>query len=155
MKKKRCVSSFGALPMNKETMDINHLLKIISLASKPQTSNLWSCLSGSYDAQRERVGIEIQNEGRYPFSLSGCISYHNHWICIPPAIHRFTTPNKCSFSSAALTLSLSASCLLTACSLIWVPLSILTTTLKREGRDRKSLTRMDRPIKVAMEQWGI
>jgi len=83
------------------------------------------------------------------------VRFGNYCICIPPAIQRFTTPNKCSFSNAALTLSLSANCLFTACSLTWVPLSILMSTLKREGRDRKSLTRRERPINVAMEQWGI
>ena len=59
-----------------------------------------------------------------------------------PAKHLSTTPRRLSFSKAAATRSLSLSCLLTACSEACVPGVIATSTLKRGGRERSSLTRM-------------
>ena len=42
--------------------------------------------------------------------------------------HWFTTSNRCEFSRAAATRSLSANCLLTAASDAWVPGEIVTST---------------------------
>mmetsp|Transcript_22937 Transcript_22937/g.58385 ORF Transcript_22937/g.58385 Transcript_22937/m.58385 type:complete len:209 (-) Transcript_22937:80-706(-) len=72
-----------------------------------------------------------------------------------PARHLSTTPRRLSFSKAAATRSLSLSCLLTACSEACVPGVMATSTLKRGGRERSSLTRMLSPISVAMLQCGI
>lgn len=62
---------------------------------------------------------------------------------------------KLLFSKAAATRSLSASCLFTADSDECVPGVISTVTLNRGGSDRSSLTRIDKPINVAMLQCGI
>ena len=64
-------------------------------------------------------------------------------------------PKRWAFSKAAATRSLSANCLLTASSLAWVPGAIVTSTLNLGGKDLKSLTRIDKPIIVAMLQCGI
>lgn len=69
--------------------------------------------------------------------------------------HWFTTSNKWEFSKAAATRSLSASCLLTACSEACVPGVIWTSILNLSGSDLISFTFMDRPISVAMLQCGI
>lgn len=71
------------------------------------------------------------------------------------ARHWLTTCNKCRFSKAAATRSLSFSCLFTDCSDWWVPGWINTSTLYLRGRHRNNLTRMQRPINVAMEQCGM
>lgn len=70
-------------------------------------------------------------------------------------MHWFITSARFGFSRAAATLSLSASCLLTAASDACVPGVISTVTLNRGGKDRMSLTRIESPIKVAIEQCGI
>lgn len=69
--------------------------------------------------------------------------------------HWLTTSSRWVFSRAAATRSLSASCLFTACSEAWVPGVMCTSILKRWGRDRRSLTLIDRPISVAMLQCGM
>lgn len=71
------------------------------------------------------------------------------------AMHWLITSIRCEFSKAAATLSLSANCLLTACSDEWVPGVISTVTLNRGGNDLNNFTRMDNPISVAIEQCGI
>lgn len=71
------------------------------------------------------------------------------------AMHWLITSIRCLFSRAAATRSLSANCLLTAISEECVPGVISTTTLKRGGRARSNLTRIDSPIKVAILQCGI
>lgn len=71
------------------------------------------------------------------------------------AMHWFTTFIKLSFSRAAATLSLSASCLFTECSALCVPGLISTLTLNVDGKHLSSFTLMDKPIKVAMLQCGI
>lgn len=71
------------------------------------------------------------------------------------AIHLFKTVDKCVFSNAAATLSLSSNCLLMACSDAWVPGVMVTDILKRGGRHHKSRTLIDNPINVAILQWGI
>lgn len=70
-------------------------------------------------------------------------------------IHFFKTVDKCVFSKAAATLSLSSNCLLMACSDAWVPGVIVTDILKRGGRHHKSRTLIDSPISVAILQCGI
>lgn len=70
-------------------------------------------------------------------------------------MHWFITLIRCKFSKAAATLSLSASCLLTACSEACVPGLTSTLTLNLDGKHRNSFTRMDKPINVAMLQCGI
>lgn len=60
-----------------------------------------------------------------------------------------------TFSSAARTLSLSLSCLLMSYSVSCLPFSIKTSILYRGGRQRCSFTRIIRPIKVAIEQFGM
>lgn len=67
-------------------------------------------------------------------------------------MHWLTTSNKLLFSKAAETLSLSASCLLTASSDAWEPGEILTSTLNRGGNDLSKHTFMESPISVAMLQ---
>lgn len=62
------------------------------------------------------------------------------------------TSIKCEFSKAAQTRSLSFSCLLIANSDECVPGVISTKTLKRGGSARRSLTRIERPMRVAIEQ---
>lgn len=59
------------------------------------------------------------------------------------------------FSNAAATLSLSASCLLTAPSAMCVPGVMVTLTLNLDGIVLRSCVLMERPISVAMLQWGI
>lgn len=71
------------------------------------------------------------------------------------AIHLFKTVDRCVFSKAAATLSLSSNCLLMACSDAWVPGVMVTDILKRGGRHHKSRTLIDNPINVAILQWGI
>lgn len=71
------------------------------------------------------------------------------------AMHWFITPMRWEFSVAAATRSLSASCLFTASSELWVPGVIATLTLNLEGSDRNSWTRIDKPISVAMLQCGM
>lgn len=71
------------------------------------------------------------------------------------AMHLFKTVDKCVFSKAAATLSLSSNCLLMACSDAWVPGVIVTDILNLGGRHHKSRTLMDNPINVAILQWGI
>lgn len=70
-------------------------------------------------------------------------------------MHWLMTLMRLLFSNAAATRSLSANCLLTAISEVWVPGVISTVTLNRGGNDRNSFTRIDSPINVAMLQWGI
>lgn len=70
-------------------------------------------------------------------------------------MHWLITSMRWLFSRAAAIRSLSANCLLTACSDEWVPGVISTVTLNRGGNDRSSFTRMDKPIRVAMLQCGI
>ncbi|KAG6460994.1 hypothetical protein O3G_MSEX012361 [Manduca sexta] len=60
-------------------------------------------------------------------------------------IHWLIMARRLEFSSAAATLSLSASCLLTASSEAWVPSVTCTVTLNLVGSARRSCTRMDRP----------
>ena len=67
------------------------------------------------------------------------------------AKHLLTKSSRWLFSSAAATRSLSFNCLLTAASEMCMPGVMRMSTLKRRGRDRSSLTRMDKPISVAME----
>lgn len=67
-------------------------------------------------------------------------------------MHLFRTVDKCVFSKAAATLSLSPSCLLMACSDACVPGVIATDILNRGGRHHKSLTLIDNPINVAILQ---
>lgn len=92
-------------------------------------------------------------------------------------MHLSTIFNKCAFSSAAATRSLSLSCLLTRIDRIivitkpaiyrwmnkhipessdwWVPGVIAIVILYLLGRERNSFTRKQSPINVAMLQWGI
>lgn len=67
-------------------------------------------------------------------------------------MHLFKTVDRCVFSKAAATLSLSSSCLFMACSDVWVPGVMVTEILKRDGKHHKSLTLIDNPINVAMLQ---
>lgn len=67
-------------------------------------------------------------------------------------MHLFKTVDKCVFSKAAATLSLSSSCLFMACSDAWVPGVMVTEILKRDGKHHKSLTLIDNPINVAILQ---
>eukprot|EP00993_Chasmostoma_nieuportense_P007556 NODE_8455_length_335_cov_4.822115_g8289_i0.p1 GENE.NODE_8455_length_335_cov_4.822115_g8289_i0~~NODE_8455_length_335_cov_4.822115_g8289_i0.p1 ORF type:complete len:111 (-),score=17.31 NODE_8455_length_335_cov_4.822115_g8289_i0:2-313(-) len=69
--------------------------------------------------------------------------------------HVSTTDSRWLFSNAAATRSLSLSCLLMPSSWSWVPGVTDMATLKRLGNDRSSFTRMERPIRVLMEQWGM
>ena len=64
-----------------------------------------------------------------------------------PAVarHPSTTCNRCEFSSAAWTRSLSFNCLFTACSDWCAPGLIRRSTLKRGGSARISRTRRERP----------
>lgn len=68
------------------------------------------------------------------------------------AMHLFKTDDKCVFSKAAATLSLSSNCLLMAYSDACVPGVMVTDILKRGGRHHKSLTLIDNPINVAILQ---
>ena len=58
------------------------------------------------------------------------------------------------FSIAAATLSLSLICLLTSSSIECDPSHTTMSSLYRYCKDRSSLTRRHRPIRVAREQWG-
>lgn len=69
--------------------------------------------------------------------------------------HWLTTSIRLAFSRAAATLSLSANCLLIACSEAWDPGVMAMSTLNLLGKDRINWTRIARPIKVAILQWGI
>jgi hypothetical protein len=62
------------------------------------------------------------------------------------------TPINVPFSSAAATLSLSPSCLLTASSVLWVPFLMRTSIRKRGGKACSSRTRTPKPMTVASEQ---
>lgn len=62
------------------------------------------------------------------------------------------TPINVPFSSAAATLSLSPSCLLTASSVLCVPALILTSTLNLGGSACSKRTRTPSPMTVASEQ---
>ena len=66
-----------------------------------------------------------------------------------------TILNRFGFSRAAMTRSLSLSYLLTSSSYSCLPFSIKMSTLYAEGSDRSNLTRIIRPISVAMPQFGI
>ena len=68
------------------------------------------------------------------------------------AMHWLTTLSRWEFSSAAATRSLSFSCLFTANSDECDPGLMCTETLNRGGRLRSSFTRIERPIRVAIEQ---
>jgi hypothetical protein len=63
-----------------------------------------------------------------------------------------STPINVPFSSAAATLSLSPSCLLTASSVLCVPFLMRTSMRKRGGRACSSRTRTPKPMTVASEQ---
>lgn len=63
------------------------------------------------------------------------------------------TPSSVSFSSAAATRSLSASCLLTAASVLCVPSLMRTSTRNRGGRACSRRTRTPSPMTVARLQW--
>ena len=81
--------------------------------------------------------------------------HHQEGYSLVPIMHLLTTSSKWLFSRAAATLSLSANCLLTAASDWWAPGNICTVTLNLDGSERNSFTLIQRPISVAMEQWGI
>lgn len=70
-------------------------------------------------------------------------------------MHWLITVIKLLFSNAATTRSLSANCLFTAASDECVPGVISTVTLNLGGSERNNLTRIDKPINVAMLQCGI
>jgi hypothetical protein len=61
-------------------------------------------------------------------------------------------PIRFAFSSAAATLSLSASCLLTSSAWLCVPFLIFTSTLKLGGKACSNRTLTPRPMTVAREQ---
>ena len=61
-------------------------------------------------------------------------------------------PMRLAFSSAAATLSLSASCLLTSSAWLCVPFLIVTSTRKLGGKACSKRTLTPRPITVASEQ---
>jgi hypothetical protein len=63
-----------------------------------------------------------------------------------------STPINVPFSSAAATLSLSPSCLLTASSVLCVPFLMRTSTRKRGGKACSRRTRTPSPMTVAREQ---
>lgn len=69
-----------------------------------------------------------------------------------PTRHLSTNPNKLGFSNAAATLSLSFSCLFTAASEACDPGDNAISILNLGGSTRRSLTRIHRPISVAMLQ---
>ncbi len=82
------------------------------------------------------------------------ISRHDNYLSVC-AIHWRTTPRRWSFSMAAATRSLSASCLFTATSDAWLPGVMEMSTLNRLGSEDSNFTRVQRPIRVAILQWGI
>lgn len=94
-----------------------------------------------------------------PTNVSTAILLLLIWVncttTIQKAIHWLITFIRSAFSKAAATLSLSANCLLTAVSEVCVPGVISTVTLNFGGNDRNNFTRIERPIKVAILQWGM
>lgn len=83
------------------------------------------------------------------------ITLPSHYDSASLTIHWFMTLIKFSFSKAAATRSLSASCLLISFSDRWVPVVTSTDTLNLDGNDRSNWTRIDNPISSAILQCGI
>ena len=75
-----------------------------------------------------------------------------HSLLAPTSRHWLTTVRRWLFSRAAATLSLSASCLLTAASEAWLPGLMLTLTFHLSGRDLSSFTLIAKPRQTGNEQ---